>query len=352
MDRFDRGISSTQHVVVAVVASAVLARWLRRALLALTMAATTSIPTTPALAQSASQGWPNKPVRLVVPFAAGGNTDTLARIAAERLSSSFGQPFVVENRVGASGAIAAEFVARAAPDGYTWFVGATPNLLIVPLVQKVNYDGLRDFAPVAVIATNPFVLGIHPSIPTKTLAQFVAHVKANPDKFNYASAGAGSIGHLSGALLLARAGLSMAHVPYKGGAPAVADLVGGQVQMYFGNASELLPHLRGGKVTVLGVSTARRSRELPDVPTIAETYPGFLTYTLNGLLLPTGTPRDIQERVAQEMARMARDPVAIDRIHRTGSDPSSIGLGEFAELLRREQPLWIEAVKSAGIKPE
>jgi tripartite-type tricarboxylate transporter receptor subunit TctC len=144
----------------------------------------------------------------------------------------------------------------------------------------------------------------------------------------------------------------MAHVPYKGGAPAVADLVGGQVQMYFGNASELLPHIRAGKLTVLGVSTARRSRELPDVPTIAETYPGFLTYTLNGLLLPSGTPRDIQERVAQEMARMARDPVAIDRIHRTGSDPSSIGLGDFAELLRREQPLWIEAVKSAGIKPE
>jgi tripartite-type tricarboxylate transporter receptor subunit TctC len=144
----------------------------------------------------------------------------------------------------------------------------------------------------------------------------------------------------------------MAHVPYKGGAPAVADLVGGQVQMYFGNASELLPHVRAGKVTVLGVSTARRSRELPDVPTIAETYPGFLTYTLNGLLLPAGAPRDIQERVAQEMVRMSRDAVAIDRIHRTGSDPSGIALGDFAELLRREQPLWIEAVKSAGIKPE
>ena len=351
MFRFDRGMQTTQQIVVTVISSALLIRWLRPAVLALTLGAVASMTATATFAQSASS-WPNKPVRLVVPFAAGGNTDTLARIAAERLSSSFGQPFVVENRVGASGAIAAEFVARAAPDGYTWFVGATPNLLIVPLVQKVNYDGLRDFAPVAVIATNPFVLGIHPSIPAKTLAQFVAHVKANPDKFNYASAGAGSIGHLSGALLLARAGLSMAHVPYKGGAPAVADLVGGQVQMYFGNASELLPHMRAGKVTVLGVSTARRSRELPDVPTIAETYPGFLTYTLNGLLLPAGTPRDIQERVAQEMVRMSRDAVAIDRIHRTGSDPSGIVLGDFAELLRREQPLWIEAVKSAGIKPE
>ena len=298
-----------------------------------------------------AQAWPSRPVRLAVPFAAGGNTDAIGRIAAERLGAALGQPFLVENRVGASGAIAAEFVAKSPPDGYTFFVGATPNILVVPLVNKVNYDGQKDFVPVAIVATNPFVLGIHPSLPARTLREFVDYVKARPGKLNYGSGGTGSIGHLSGALLLSRAGVSMTHIPYKGGAPAVADLVGGQIQMYFGNASELIPHMRGGKVTVLGVSSEKRAREVPEVPSIAETYPGFHTYTWNGLFAPAGTPRAIVERVAQEVGRMLKDPAVVDRIHKIGSDPSGIALEEFAELIRKEQPMWAEAVKAAGIRP-
>lgn len=306
------------------------------------------IATGTALAQS----WPNRAVKLVVPFAAGGNTDAIGRIAAERLTSALGQPFLVENRVGAAGAIAAEYVARSAPDGYTLFVGATPNILVVPMVNKVNYDGQKDFVPVAIVATNPFVLGIHPSIGAKTLREFVAYVKARPGKLNYGSGGSGSIGNLSGALLLARAGISMTHIPYKGGAPAVADLVGGQIQMYFGNAAELIPHMRSGKVTVLAVSTEKRAREIPEVPSVAETYPGFHTYTWNGLFAPTGTPRAIVERVAQEVVRMVKEPAVVDRIHKIGSDPSGIALEELANLIRREKSMWAEAVKAAGIKQE
>jgi tripartite-type tricarboxylate transporter receptor subunit TctC len=298
---------------------------------------------------ASAQAWPSRPVRLVVPFAAGGNTDATGRIAAERLGAALGQPFLVENRVGAGGAIAAEFVAKSPPDGYTFFVGATPNILVVPLVSKVNYEGQKDFIPVAIVATNPFVLGIHPSLPARTLREFVDYVNARPDQLNYGSGGTGSIGHLSGALLLSRAGVRMTHIPYKGGAPAVADLVGGQIQMYFGNASELIPHMRGGKVTVLGVSSEKRARELPEVPTIAETYPGFHTYTWNGLFAPVGTPRAIVERVAQEVVRMVKDPVVVDRIHKIGSDPSGVALEEFAELIRKEQAMWADAVKAAGL---
>jgi len=301
-------------------------------------------------ATASAQAWPSRPVKLVVGFAAGGNTDAIGRIAAERLGSALGQPFLVENRVGASGAIAAEFVAKSPPDGYTFYVGATPNILVIQLVNKVNFDGQKDFVPVAIMATNPFVLAIHASIPARTLREFVDYAKTRPGQLNYGSGGTGTIAHLSSALMLARAGVSVTHVAYKGGAPAVADLVGGQIQMYFGNASELIPHMRGGKITVLGVSSEKRARELPEVPSIAETYPGFQTYTWNGLFAPIGTPRAIVERVAQEVVRMVKDPVVVDRIHKIGSDPSGVALEEFAELIRKEQPMWVEAVKAAGIR--
>lgn len=299
-----------------------------------------------------AQSWPNRPVKLVVPFAAGGNTDAVARIAAERLSSALGQPFLVENRGGAAGVIGAEYAARSSPDGYTLFVSGMGNILVVPMVSKVNYDGEKDFAPVAIVSTNPFVLGIHPSIGARSLREFVDHVKAHPGKLNFGSGGSGSIGHLSAALLLSRAGIDMTHIPYKGGAPAVADLVGGQIQMYFGNASELIPYMRSGKVTVLAVSSEKRAREIPEVPSVAETFPGFNTYTWNALFAPTGTPRSILERLAQEVARMLKDTTVVDRIHKLGSDPSGIALEELADLIRREKAMWAEAVKAAGVKQE
>jgi tripartite-type tricarboxylate transporter receptor subunit TctC len=302
-------------------------------------------------ANGLAQSWPQRAVRVIVPFVAGGNTDSQARIVTERLNELLGQPFVVENKVGAAGAIAAEFVAKSAPDGYTFFFAASPQFLL-PLVQKVNYDPFRDFAPASIVGTNPFVLAVHHSIPAATLKEFVDYVKARPGQLNYASAGAGTIAHLSTALFLARAGLHMTHVAYKGGAQAAADLIGGQVQMYFGNPSELIPHSKSGKIRLLGISSPRRTPQLPDVPAIAETYPGFATGTWNGFLAPTGTPQPIIERLAREVAKAVREPATAERLRKIGVEPLGNTPAEFAALVQREAPVWRDAVKAAGIRAE
>jgi tripartite-type tricarboxylate transporter receptor subunit TctC len=303
------------------------------------------------IAVAHAQQWPQKPVKVIVPFVAGGNTDNQARIVSERLHELLGQPFVVENKVGAGGAIAAEFVAKSAPDGYTLFFAASPQFSL-PLVQKVNFDPFKDFAPISIVGTNPFVLGVHVSVPAKSVQEFVDYVKARPGQLNYASAGAGTTTHLTAALFLARAGLQMTHVPYKGGAQAVADLVGGQVQMYFGNASELIQHSQSGKVRMLGVSSAKRAPQLPEVPAIAETYSGFATGTWNGYLAPAGTPQPIIERVAQTVAQAVREPATAERLRKIGVEPLGNRPAEFAALVRREAPIWRDAVKAAGIKAD
>lgn len=300
----------------------------------------------------AAQPWPSRPVKLVVPFGAGGNTDLATRITAERLTAIFGRPFLVENRLGASGTIAAEHVLKSEPDGYTYFIGSTVQMSVLPLFAKLSFDPQKDFIPVAIVASNPFVLGIHASIPAKNLREFTEYVKARPGKLSYGSGGVGTIGHLSGALFLARAGLQMVHVPYKSGPQGVGDLAGGQLQMYFGTPSDIIPHARAGKITIIGVSSEKRLREISDVPAIAETYPGFNLYSWNGLLAPAGTPRDIVERLAREVTRIVGEPDTIARIEKIGLVPSGIMLGEFSELMRREQPFWVEVVKTADIKPE
>jgi tripartite-type tricarboxylate transporter receptor subunit TctC len=302
-------------------------------------------------AAAAAQAWPQRPVKVIVPFVAGGNTDNQARIVSERLASALGQPFVVENRVGAGGAIAAEFVAKSPPDGYTLFFAASPQFSL-PLVQKVSFDPYNDFAPVSIVGTNPFVLGIHTSIPAKTVKEFVEYVKARPGQLNYASAGNGTTTHLTGALFLTRAGLQMTHIPYKGGAQAVSDLVGGQVQMYFGNASELIQHSKSGKITLLAVSSDKRTPQLPDLPTIAESYPGFRSGTWNGYLAPAGTPEPIVQRLAQEVAKAVREPATAERLRGIGVEPLGNTPTEFAEYVRRDAPVWRDAVKAAGLKPE
>jgi len=302
-------------------------------------------------ASAAAQSWPQRPVHVIVPFVAGGNTDSQARIVTERLNEALGQPFVVENKVGAGGAIAAEYVAKSTPDGYTLFFAASPQFSL-PLVQKVNFDPFKDFAPVSIVGTNAFVLGVHVSVPARTVREFVDYVKARPGQLNYASAGAGTTTHLTAALFLVRAGLRMTHVPYKGGAQAVADLVGGQVQMYFGNASELMPHAQGGKVHLLAVSSAKRTPQLPDVPAIAETYPGFATGTWNGFLAPTGTPQPIIDRLAQEVAKLVREPATAERLRKIGVEPLGNTPAEFTAVVQREAPIWRDAVKAAGIRAD
>src|SRR5262245_57398669 len=288
----------------------------------------------PALAQA--QAWPAKPVKVLVPFPPGGVTDAVARITADWLTQRMGQSFVVENRPGASGAIAAEALARSEPDGYTLFSASTPQLAIVPYVQKVGYDPLKDFAPISIVGTNAFALGCNDKMPTATLQEFVAYNKANPDKLSYASPGQGSVGHLTMALFLARAGLKAEAVLYKGGGPAVADVVAGHVPCYFGNFNEIIPHAAaGGRLKILAVSSLQRAPQLPNVPTVAEQgYPGFRTLTMNGYVAPAATPREIVERIAREIAAGCKDAGFAARLDKIGVDPLCSTPAAFAQAIR------------------
>ena len=297
--------------------------------------------------------WPAKPIRILVPFAAGGNTDNIARLAAERLSQGLGQQVLVDNKPGANGAIAAELAAKAAADGYTLLMAPMPLVAVLPVVTKTPYDPLKDFVAISNIGSNPFVLGVNAAVPARSVREFVDYVKANPDKLNYASGGAGSVSHLSAALFVKRAGLEMTHVSYKGGAPAVADLLGGQVQMYFGNLSELAPHAQAGRIRIIGVSSGRRAAQLPDVPTIAESgFPGFRTLTWNGLVAPAGTPPAVVARIAQEVAAICTNQNAQQRLSQLGVDPLCSTPAEFADTMRSDIAIWAEAVKAANLKIE
>jgi tripartite-type tricarboxylate transporter receptor subunit TctC len=300
------------------------------------------------LASAQAQEWPSKPVTLIVPFAAGGNTDVMARMASNRLAAELKQTFVVENRLGAGGAIAANYVAQAAPDGYTLLFGAAPQIAVVPRIQKINYDPLTSFAPVSIFGTGPFILAISTEIPAKTLSEFVAYGKGR--KLNYGSGGVGSIGHLSGALLVARAGLDCVHVPFSGGGPATSALIAGQIHMYFGNASELIPQAESGKITMLGVATDRRMKQLPNVPTISETYPNFALSSWNGFLAPAATPRAIIDKLASLVIATTKDPAIVAQLDNLGITPNGTTPAEFAAQIAREQPLFDEAIAAAGLK--
>jgi tripartite-type tricarboxylate transporter receptor subunit TctC len=301
-----------------------------------------------------AQSWPTKPVRVIVPFPPGGVTDSIARITAEWLTQRLGQPVVADNRPGASGAIAAELVARAEPDGYTLLSAATPQLAIVPHVQKTPYDPLKDFAPISIVGTNAFALGCNTEkTPVKSLGELVAYAKARSGELNYGSPGSGSVGHLTMALFLERAGVKMEPVLYKGGGPAMADLVAGVVNCYFGNYNELLPHAGGGRVRILATSGDKRARQLPDVPTVAEQgYPGFRTETWNGYVAPANTPRDVVERIAREIAAGCKDAGFVARLDKIGVDARCSTPAEFVQAVRSDLVMWKEAVQAAGVKPQ
>jgi tripartite-type tricarboxylate transporter receptor subunit TctC len=297
-----------------------------------------------------AQQWPQRAVKVVVPFPPGGVTDSIARITADWLTPRLGQPVIAENRPGASGAIAAEFVARSEPDGYTLLSASAPQLAVLPYVQKIGYDPVKDFAPISIVGTNPFALGCNAKLPAKSLGEFVAYVKARQGQLSFASAGAGSVGHLTMALFLARAGLKMEPVLYKGGGPAMADVLAGHVPCYFGNLNELIPHA-GGRVTVLAVSAERRAPQLPQVPTVAEQgFPGFRTITWNGYVAPAATPRELVERIAREIGAACRDAGFVERLNKIGVDPVCGTPAEFAAAIKEDLGTWKEAVQAAGGK--
>jgi tripartite-type tricarboxylate transporter receptor subunit TctC len=304
-----------------------------------------------AQAQDSMQDWPNKPVRILVPYAAGGNSDSMARISAQRLSETFGQQFVVENRLGANGAIATEAVARSASDGYTLLWGVQPPIAIFPAMTKVPYDSQKDFAPIAVVGTNPFVLVVNKDVPAKNVTEFIAWVKASPTTMSYAEGSLGSVTHLAMALFLKRAGLNMTNVSYRGNAPALTDIVAGHLPTMFSNLSDALPHIQSGAVRALAVSSEARVAQLPNVPTVAELgYPGYKAVTWNGLMAPAGTPKAIVDKIAEEMAKASKDAKFVERLATFGADPSGITPSQFADLIAADLKMWADAVAIAGVK--
>lgn len=298
-----------------------------------------------------AESWPERPVTIIVPFAAGGNTDGIARMMAQWLGDIFGKPFVVENRPGAGGAIAAEVVAKAQPDGYTLFVAALPVVAIVPVLNKVNFDPQKDLAPISNVATNPFVLVVNKDLPIKTLKDFVDYVGQRNDQLSYSSGGVGSLNHLSMALFLKQAGLTMTHVPYKGNAPALADVVAGHVPTMFSNLSDALPQVQGGTIRMLAVSGETRSPLAPQIPTVAESgYPNYKVLTWNGLMAPAGTPPEIIEKLAREIAIAVKDPKFKVKLVQYGVDPLGSTPSEFKAMVARDIAIWTEAINVAGLK--
>ena len=297
------------------------------------------------------QVWPQRPIKIIVPYAAGGNTDNQARLVSERLAAILGQPFVIENRAGAGGAIAANYVAKAPADGYTLFFTAS-SVVTLPLLQKVSFDPYLDFAPVSIAGANSLVIAIHRSVPATTLKEFIDYVKRRPGKLNYATGGNGSIGHLAAVMFNSRVGLDMVAIHYKGGSQAIVDLLGGQVQMYIGSPSELIQHANGGNIRLIAVTGENRTSEFPNLPAVAELYPGFHAGTWNGFLAPAATPKPIIATLAREIARVVAEPGVIERFKAIGVDPVGNTPAEFADRLRIDAPMWRDAINAAGIKPE
>jgi tripartite-type tricarboxylate transporter receptor subunit TctC len=287
---------------------------------------------------------------VIVPFAAGGNTDSIARLTAHWLSQDIGKEFVVENRAGAAGAIAAERVARAQPDGYTFLMAALPVIAIVPAMRKVPFDPVKDFAPVSAVATNPFVLVVNKDLPAKTIGEFIAYVRERPGALTYSSAGVGSLNHLSMALFLKAAAIEMVHAPYKGNAPALADVIAGHIPAMFSNLSDALPHATAGSIRILAVSSPARMPQIPNVPTVAESgYPEFKTLTWNGLIAPAATPKHIVDKVSTSIARATKDPKFAERLASYGADALGNSPDEFRAMIASDIKLWNEAVKVAGV---
>jgi tripartite-type tricarboxylate transporter receptor subunit TctC len=297
-----------------------------------------------------SQVWPSRPVKLVVPFGAGGNTDIVARIVAQNLGAALGQPFVVENRPGAAGALGAEIVARATADGYTLLMATQPQIAIIPAMTKAAYDPVKDFVPISNIGTNPFVLVVRPGIPANTVAEFVGYVRANPNKLAYVATGVGSVNHLAMELLLSRAGLTMMPVMYKGGPTGLTDVIGGRVDAYLVSISLVAPHADTGELRLLAVTDDRRVPQLPNVPTLAESgFPGFKILLWTGLFAPAGTAAGTVDRIAAEIARMARDPAVAQRLAANGVDVIGNDPQSFGATIAEDIRFWAEAVRIAGL---
>jgi tripartite-type tricarboxylate transporter receptor subunit TctC len=307
-----------------------------------------------ALAATAqAQTWPAKPVRFIVPFPPGGATDVAARSVSDRLSQALGQQFLVENRAGAAGAIGTHEVARAAPDGYTILFAADPVVTLHLVVKNVPYEVLRDLVPVTQVTTQPIAVAVHASLPVANMQELVAHAKANPGKLSFAHSGTGSGQHMSGELLKKMAGIDMVHVPYKGGGPAVQDLVGGQVPVAVLGSTPLIPHHRSGRVKILAFTSKERFPTLPEIPTLHESgFPGFDTGQWLGLLVPRGTSAEVVERLYAETRKVLALEEVKARLLQAALLPVGSSPKEFEALIRADLERWSKLAAELGLKPQ
>jgi len=303
---------------------------------------------------ASAQTYPSKPIRFVVPYPAGGPLDTVARLLAQKVSESVKQPVIVDNKPGAGGNIGAADVAKAPPDGYTILMGAVATHAINPtLYASIPYDPIRDFTPIMQVASTPNVLVVNPSIPASNVKEFIAYAKANPGKLNFGSGSTGSAGHLAGELFKTMAGVEMTHIPYKGAAPAMTDLIGGQIQLMFDNLASSLAQVRAGKVKALAVTTAKRTTLAPDLPTIAESgLPGFDISTWFGIFAPGGIPKDVAARLHEEFARALAQPDVREKMLNLGAEPVGNTPEQFAAYIKAEADKYARVIRASGAKAD
>lgn len=294
--------------------------------------------------------YPNKPIRFLVGVAPGGGTDFMARLVAQRVNDALGQPVVVDNRIGATGLIAMEMLAKAAPDGYTLIVFNVGHMMSAHLARKVAFNPVKDFAPVSLMANGTSMLGVHPSIPVRTVRELVAHAKARPGKLNYASGGVGGIQHLSTELLKREAGIDLVHVPYKGSGPGTLALISGQVEVFLTNMLALLPLTKNGKVTGLAVTGNKRVAAAPDVPTFAEAgYPSVDVSLWQGMFAPAGTPAAVIDKLSRTIATVVTTPDVTQLLEKQGAQPAGSTPAEFGRFVQHERERWLKVVRDAKI---
>ncbi|AMN43926.1 Bug family tripartite tricarboxylate transporter substrate binding protein [Rhodoplanes sp. Z2-YC6860] len=300
---------------------------------------------------SLADDWPSRPVTVIVPFGAGGNTDMMARLGAQHLTAKFGQTFVIENRPSAGGAVGSAQVSSAAPDGYTLMFAAASVVVLTPQVQKLSFDPGKQLVPLSNIGTGTQMIAIRRELPVRTLPEFIAYAKANPGKLNFTVAGTQNISHLAPVLLFAQAGINLVMVPQKSEPQAISDLIAGQVDLYFGNSSSLLPHIDSDKIRLIAVGTPQRIAAAPDIPTVAETIAGFQFSSWNGFFAPAATPEPIAVALRKEISSFARSPDIAAKLSKLGIVRGGLSLEESVAALKQERDAYAAALKVAGIAP-
>ncbi|HEY4774908.1 MAG TPA: tripartite tricarboxylate transporter substrate binding protein [Xanthobacteraceae bacterium] len=304
-------------------------------------------------ASALAQDYPTRTITLIVPFPPGGSTDAVARLARDGLSEALGQPIVIDNRGGAGGTTGAAFVANSSPDGYTLLSTTSAPLTMNKYMQKnYPYDPLTAFAPISLTAESYLLMAVHPSLPVRNIPEFIDYAKKNPGKLSFGSAGVGSAHHIAGELIKQKTGIDMVHVPYKGGGPAIQDLIAGNIPVSFGTAPALLPHMRAGLVRVIATTRAERAPDLPDIPTISETLPGVVTISWLGLFAPAGTPPAVVERINKAVARALSKPEVIEKFKLQGLTARTGTPAELGQRVRTEFEMWGKIIPLIGLAPQ